>query len=360
MNKLLLTTAIATILSAGAGPAFADNTDIDQVLHDMQTALNSININFDSTGVSQSAVNAGNLINLEEELDDVFQITWADQVAKNYAFTKYGSWNDFDQTATNVANSLSLPTTNGPNGDVENVTQIATGFADQFAQNMAIYETSASEVTQDATNAINLIALDDVDQMIIQNVSPGTFQTSMNFLVGGNSHSQVDKAAQAATNVANIIDADELNVVYQNAGNVQLAANLLDFGDGGWSPQHDLNESTQAATNAVNIVTVDDLNKKIDQDSWGNQTALNTALYVGSGHQWYDGTVVDLEQTATNVANVITVGGDLPDWSHNTEIDQFSSTTQFANNVLSGMGNLTDVVQSATNVANSIGVPSGS
>ncbi len=365
MNKLLLTTAIAGLLSAGVTPALADNTDIDQVLHDMQIALNSISINFDSTGGSQSAINAGNLIDLEEELDDVFQKTWADQVASNYAFTMYGSWDDFDQTATNVANSLTLPADEWY-GDAEDVTQIASGLADQFAQNMTIYETLASKVTQEATNALNLINLDDVDETVVQNVNPGNFQTAMNFLVGGGGFSQVNKAKQSATNVANVIEANELDVVYQNAGNIQLAANLVDFGSGGWSMDHDLNKTRQTATNAVNVVTVDDLNEKIDQDSWGDQTALNTAVYVGAGTGWFgwqtpfDGTVVDLKQTATNVANVITVSGNLPDISGTTEISQFSDTTQFASNVLSGMGNLSDVVQSATNVANSIGVPSGS
>ncbi len=238
----------------------------------------------------------------------------------------------------------------------------------------------ATDVEQTAVNAANLVNLEgtyteDVDfdhadgMGTVDQDAYYLSQVAANVLEGGwaSGHYNV---AQSATNVVNSVTGDSAWNIYQFAGAYQNASNYMSFGKDGYDADADVvfdsegevEVATQSAVNAANIVDIGELNNEIVQVSVGGQVASNVAVDVGGGYHWYHGNDVwDFAQTATNVANIATVGVfDLNKCACDWEVDQHAYADQSATNLLSGSGwtDIHNVVQSATNVANSVSLPS--
>lgn len=330
MKKTVFVAALLATTAMGGSSAFAwgncgtsfcsNDADFDQVLKGLQSAINSIVDINDATAIVQKAVNAGNLISV----------------------------GDADSAAIDLAN----------------VHQYADLF--QFASNKIDGDawfsgSDFTDITQSATNVVNSVSGDLASS--IEQTAKGR-QSAYNDILG-NHHSTFKDLEQAATNVVNTVTAGTSKTIEQVATTDQIAQNVIKGGSGGYDNiGADINWAgtdpvyTQAAVNAANLVNLELLTGAITQDAFHNpQTAVNTASF----HGWH-ANVYDFGQSATNVVNSVTVGQIDPSINcncyHGWEIQQDAFASQLSSNLLSTMGNVTNSVQSATNIANSISVPS--
>ena len=183
----------------------------------------------------------------------------------------------------------------------------------------------------------------------------------------------VENVVQSAVNIGNSVSIDledmpTMGDIEQNAQGWQWASNYIEFGGGGYDgPEFELDEDgalvsdpTQSALNAVNLINVPTLGTAV-QNNTTAQTALNTARFEGNTYfPHWSGDVDDLSQSATNVANSISAAGFFTfEDCGCLEIEQNSSSWQLASNVISGassfnFGSLDSAIQNATNIANSI------
>src|SRR5690606_16388322 len=296
-----------------------DLADFLQNLGGMQKAINMIvNIN-DANEIVQEAVNAGNLVNVGDNIDlaNVEQNANVIQFATNTldgdaaSFWGFSDLTGISQSATNVANSINSE------GLVEAAKQSAG--ESQFASNAALatFGSTLYDLEQAATNVVNTVTA--ATSKTVNQVSH-TDQVAINFIHGGMGGYDADDI---------VWDAEDVDVT-----------------------------ETQAAVNAANRVTLDSLTCAIKQESDGSQLALNKAIFDG----FYGGNVYDFGQSATNVANSVTVAEITPavfdclcydGW----EINQSATAGQVASNLLVTVGNVNNTIQSATNIANSINVP---
>ncbi len=300
-----------------------DLADFLQNLGGMQKAINMIvNIN-DANEIVQEAVNAGNLVNVGANIDlaNVEQNANVIQFATNtldgdaavmfWGYTDFSDLTGISQSATNVANSINS----------EGLVQAAkqTAGESQFASNAALatFGSTLYDLEQAATNVVNTVTA--ASSKTVNQVSD-TDQVAINFIHGGMGGYDADDV---------VWDAEDVDVT-----------------------------ETQAAVNAANLVNLDSLTGAIKQDSYGSQLALNKAIFEG----YVGGNVYDLGQSATNVANSVTVATITPavfdclcydGW----EINQSATADQVASNLLVTVGNVNNTIQSATNIANSINVP---
>jgi DNA uptake protein ComE-like DNA-binding protein len=264
------------------------------------------------------------------------------------------------------------PCTDLCNPDLTDISQSLTGF--QKAVNLIVDIDDATDVVQSAVNAGNLITFDEGIDIglgtIIQ--SADVKQVAINGIAGGTG-STFYNLQQAATNVVNSVTGTSALNINQNATNSQFAANGILGGSGGYDADdidlEDLGDDvTQTAVNASNLVQLDELNNEIYQTSTNSQTALNAAVFLsepsygsygrghgGWGHQPRTPDVYDLAQSATNVTNSVTVGEiDLDTCACNFEITQAAAAAQISGNLLVTAGDISNISQSAANVANSI------
>jgi hypothetical protein len=379
MKKYLKTVPLAVILSCGTSMAFAgSNTDVSQVLDGLQKALNSIDHYHNGNNISQSATNAGNLISeTDVDLDDIHQFSATPQIAVNEVSTVFGGWSDITQEATNVVNSLDQGS--GAHVDVSTVSQKVNHSADQFAINKIDYSQAIGGIgganTQTAVNAANLVTTGDINGNIDQAFGWRTLQLAVNSATGGGDASFVDDLAQEATNVANSITANNVNDgwgwwpdVDQTALGAQVALNTIEFGAGAGGGSGSitdtsdlstvaLNASSQAGTNVANLVTLSDLNGTSSQYASVYQKVSDVADYTGPNGGYQLGEVSGFSQTGMNAANLLTAAS-LPSFSHDLEVSQISDSYQKVSNSLSTVGGLGNITQSATNVANSLSLPS--
>jgi hypothetical protein len=253
--------------------------------------------------------------------------------------------------------------------DYADILQQLNGF--QWAKNLIVDVDDAQDIVQDAVNAGNLINLADLAielGTIDQNADVSQFAFNLvaveSYPYYG-SNSVLSSIEQAATNVVNSVTAGTAVNIHQNVANAQGAFNTILGGSGGYDAElvdGELEVATQTAVNASNLVSIDTLNNEITQISTGSQVAINTAAFSNSGFGFHVETpdVYDLEQSATNVTNSVTLSTiDLDGFcACDYEVDQFADVGQIAVNSLSTMGDVQNIVQSATNVANSISMPS--
>lgn len=250
----------------------------------------------------------------------------------------------------------------------DDIRQKLEGF--QKAINMIVDVDDATDIVQTAVNAGNLVNLDSVvftlgtvDQYA--DVSQFAFN-----LIDGGKGSTFQNLEQAATNVVNSITGTTAWNIKQEVKNHQVALNTILGGSGGYDADLDgaLEDAmTQSAVNASNLVDIDKLKNDIVQTSTNSQTAINTAvfqsqpIYYGYYPVGYiDADVWDLGQSATNVTNNVSVGDiDLSGaCACDFEVSQYADAGQLAKNYLSTFGDVNNIIQSATNVANSISLPS--
>lgn len=325
MKKTIFVAALLATSGFGAVAAHATDicgttrctpnlADYYQNLSGIQKAVNMIVAFDDVQDLVQNAVNAGNLVSVGDsiELANVEQMSYLHQIAVNHvggAFWAGGDMTGVVQSATNVANSVSSE------GLVSSVKQTA-GDA-QAATNSVLgsYDSALYGLSQAATNVVNTVTAETSKTI---NQVAYTDQTAINVMVGGG------------------YDAD-----------------AVDWED----PDVDVSE-TQAAVNAANLATIDTLNGAIKQQAYGDQLALNKAIFVDVGADVYD-----LGQAATNVANSVTVGDVNPNFFNclcydGWEVNQQANVSQVAGNLVTTLGSVTNTIQSATNIANSISIPS--
>lgn len=218
--KTILATSVIALMATSAfafykppqnPPPAPKSVDMEQVFTGIQAALNKIEGGEDVNDVTQTALNAANLINLpENSIDEVVQDAVGAQLAANYVnFSEDISV--VTQSATNVLNSLTV-------GSMEGGSITQTTTAGQAALNavegIGSYgwkhgkggygSDDIYDVTQTALNAANLVSLGSVgdDLNIVQDFSTG--QLAANYV---GALDNVSKIAQSATNVANSIGA---------------------------------------------------------------------------------------------------------------------------------------------------------
>lgn len=335
------------LVAAFALPAMAEQTDITQTIEGLQEALNSIEIADDATDVAQTAVNAANLISLEDNLDDVLQDADLDdgnegidfeQVASNVLDSGPASFNSADlsgvtQDATNVLNSIGGVGEDGGLPDVNTLYQDADEVVQDAFNDIELSGPATSEdISQAATNALNLATLEDVN--------------------GVNSIGAAFEMQQ---------DGDDI---------FQSAYNELDIRDGITDTNtDDVLQSTQDATNVINMADIsEDLNGTLLQElTDSDQSAANVAHDTRRNAE-----INDLLQAATNIANVLTVGGvatDAIEQNYEDSVQDASNYVEFRDLGLSGeepklddMGELADVIdQTALNGINiaEVALPEG-
>lgn len=322
MKTIIAASALALMTSTSAfatGPTDED-ADIMQFAIGIQEALNDIKDVTKATDVAQDAVNAVNLVSLASagNLDTILQKSAVEQDAENsiesgYKFSFYKwKWvpdyvtiDDVTQSATNVANSVSLGEEDG-DGTAAVLDWIKQGaFVDQYATNDIKVADTVLDVSQTAVNAANLITLE--------------------------------------------MEAPNLDEVSQIAVGDQDALNTIVFKkwiDGNAMEGNKVVPSTQDATNVINSVSVPSVNLTLAQFSAVDQKARNVADSVGYGSK-----IWDFEQTAVNATNLVSID----DIAVGLGVTQVAFVSQNASNLIDANGTVQAVVQSATNVANSIG-----
>ncbi|WP_394155134.1 hypothetical protein [Loktanella salsilacus] len=267
MNKFLATTAIASLL---AMPAMAEQTDISQTVNALQEALNTIRISDDATDVSQAAVNAANIISIDfGSLDDVTQSSeeGMTQNAINDFDTRgnrrnFAELNTVAQAGTNVLNSVDLTMDAGQGYDIDHLSQVVDNANQTASNDIDIRYGTSTGIDQDATNVMNMAAMDDLQ-----------------------SDSMPDDLLQ---------EIDD---------STQFAGNDLDVDLG-------ITDVTQDAVNVMNLAEVeDDLKGDSLQYIFGDtsQIAANNAFDTD-----YRASITNLMQSAVNVANSLSVGENSP------------------------------------------------
>jgi hypothetical protein len=252
-----------------------------------------------------------------------------------------------------------------------NLEQVFSGFQKAFNNISEVGD--VTDAAQTALNAANLISLNDIDISDV-NIGKVTQDADLFQMADNDLYASVFAALynieQSATNVGNVFSAPEVNDIAQDASGYQGAFNTIVFGNGGYDADalYDADDAllpTQSALNAVNMVTVDELTGQAVQMADVGQTAINTMSYAGGygvygfggHHGWLDVDVYDVGQTATNVANVFSATDIVGLDCGCVSVLQDAEAAQLAVNNFSGSGWTTDlnnIVQEATNIANSI------
>lgn len=265
MKTILLAAVSGAVLSITATGAMAGPlTDITQFLSASQKALDTINIAGDAEGTTaQTAINAGNLVNLQDandqNLGDIWQTDYAPQFANNWADSIFGSFDGLTQEATNVANSIS--NVNQAFAIYQKATgpQIAGNEIGYGATNFVFDDSGVLNATQKATNVSNIASLTSLTAFSTQ--TSDSWQSASNatsyfgpppfFLTVPAPISNLD---QEATNATNLLSVNNLPTAFsflpeisQTATGSQLATNIVNV------PSVTGN-LTQAATNVANSV----------------------------------------------------------------------------------------------------------
>jgi hypothetical protein len=267
MNKFLATTAIASLL---AMPAMAEQTDISQTINALQEALNTIRIEDDATDVSQAAVNAANIISIDfESLDDVTQSSenGMTQNAINDLDTRGSRRNtavltNIAQAGTNVLNNVDLTMDTGQGYDINHLSQIVDNASQTAFNDIDVRYGTSTSIDQDATNVMNMAAMDDLQEDYLPN-----------------------------------------DLMQEVDDSTQFAGNDLDVDLG-------ITDVTQDAVNVMNLAEIeDDLKGDSLQNIFGDtsQTAENNAFDTD-----YRASITNLMQSAVNVANSLSVGENSP------------------------------------------------
>jgi len=422
MTKFLTTTAIPTLL---AMPAMAEQTDITQTVDALQKALNTIDISDDATNVSQAGINAANLISIDfGSLDDVRQFSEDGMIQK--------AINDFEtqgtggnpavlsnvaQSGTNVLNSIDLTVDGAQGFDINRLLQEIDN-ADQLATNdIDILTGTSADIDQDATNVMNMAAMDDLLENaggndLRQRIDDSTQRAGNEFDVDlgvtniaqdsvnvmnlaeveddlvGDSFQWVQDSTQVASNEAsdtasgayinnlvqsavNVANSLSVGVGTPNSGGSSVNASIKQrYGYGSGSTGQLAKNYVQFSSAGINDTATDIAGNSIIDQSALNAVNMATITNVG----WtisQDATSVDqvaknladstgglgdltnFDQSATNVGNILSAGS-LPDLVSLTEVTQRFDGSQLAMNGMFGADDLNTVSQAATNVINSV------
>ncbi len=421
MTKFLTSTALATIFAL---PALAEQTDISQTVNALQKALNTIDISDDATGVSQAGINAANIISIDfGSLDDVEQLSdgWMRQISINDFETQGTPTNnailsDVTQSGTNVLNSIDLTSDTGQSYDLNRLSQKIDDASQKAINDIDIRNGSSVDIDQDATNVMNMAAMDDLREDargadILQKVDDSSQVASNKFDIDlgvkniaqdavnvmnlaeieddldGDSFQMVEHSTQSATNnafdtelgasienlmqsavnIANSLDVGgastngggsaqyaSIGQVYKGVQGGQLSSNFVAFSTGGVTgPVPDLN-SDYIDQSALNAINL----ATVTDVGWTiSQSATRVDQQAMNNAQGIGSSInadiTNFDQSATNVGNILSAGA-LPDILGMTEVSQNFSGSQLAQNGMINADDLTSVTQAATNVINSV------
>lgn len=366
---------------------------------------------------TQDATNNANYVNIDDveaggSAVQKFESGQDNQVARNFiggdndasGFGDGGTpsdneleFDDVEQSAANFANTIVADDFKGGTNDF---LQDLADSTDQTATNAAHFELRAEAVDQSAVNSANSADVNGIDTTVEQSTGDRTDQVARNDLLREDADNDgtgsVVASTQEATNIANVLTsqietgtdapdqdqnsnetpAPEVNRVDQYAGDTQRASNDVSFGDKlgvdngkGWKP-----DVEQSASNVMNLAQVEAFEADgNDLESGANGTLVNQlaagasadSIQVARNTAWHEGggslgepveagNVTDVEQSASNAANIAYVGS-LPSYSGVQEFDQTASVPQLSTNSLTTPGSVTDVAQGASNVANVVG-----
>ncbi|RMA44161.1 hypothetical protein [Rhodophyticola porphyridii] len=376
-----LTDVVQSALNVANSVSGANLDDVTQrMAHSSQRATNTIVSQDDLRATRarnpnlQDAVNAANLINFLEDAQSLKQVSVSsEQIAYNMVLgpdiypgnPNFGDVvENLDQTATNVTNSVSVPeTADLGDGDIETLVQRSRDLV-QRAGNLIDMGDSIDDVTQTATNAANIAQFDDIEGSVDQRWAQ-SYQTATNVVAFGLGDAGIYDLTQTATNVVNSLSGDDIKqdgtdvvvsqVVDMSGLSGQLAGNFVSFGS---EDGEGLVDVAQSATNAANMISLNELQGVTVQNAYFQQVAGNVAVpNLASFFMTGSGDILDLDQSAVNAVNVISAD-ELPDIQGATDISQFGSGFQLATNIAATTASVSGVTQAATNVANSIGMPS--
>lgn len=295
MNKLLLTTALTGLVALSATSAQAwwfpgypgggddgeciecldDAVNIEQIVSGFQKAFNNISAVNNVSDATQTAVNAANLISLDDldvSVDDIGKVTqdadpYLFQFADNDIYAGlFSALYNIEQSASNVVNVFSGPEVNEI---IQNAASTQTAFNTiEYGKGGydadALYDGDTLLPTQAALNAANLITVEHLTGSASQ--MSDVAQTAINTMsFSGDGHYvphwvdvDVWDVGQTATNVANVFSATTIDgldcgcvSIMQEAGAVQFALN--DLSGSGWNT--DMSNIVQQATNIANSIS---------------------------------------------------------------------------------------------------------
>jgi len=254
--KMLLLAASVLALSVGSAQA-QDLGNVDQMFLNVQTVHNTLKNSFSNEKIRQSASNMANAVAAEGAyLGNIIQSTdlpgdFNGQTAFNKAVTD-GSWANLGQTATNTVNialasdALSVSQTSGAFQDAKNLVT----FGKSFNPNGV----AGPDFDQSARNVANIISLDSAVGDLTQTLDP-TWQAASNRMVYtggelGRYDGAITKVGQEAQNTSNVavMGSFEFTQLMQTSGAAQTATNLI-------QTNGVLKNINQVGANLTNVLT---------------------------------------------------------------------------------------------------------
>lgn len=246
---------------------------------------------------------------------------------------------------TAILAMAATPALAGPDTDIS---QTLNGVQDVVNSVNTIH--NSQPVNQEGTNLANIVSLQDVtvDDAVQnatgdQNVDNNLYSQYGHFNFG---------SGQDGTNILNMTDVGFASSVNQSVSSTasQRVDNAANYGGS-------LEDFNQAGTNVMNYQMTNNFGVSSQTTSLGNtQDVVNSLGFNGSGNH-EEGALRDVTQAGTNLSNVVISSG-LPSMNGVQEMTQTANANQGVVNTINGNGTLDNVLQSGTNVANMVTLPS--
>jgi hypothetical protein len=319
----------------GPPPDAINALNIDQVATTGQTVLNLAHAA--TASVDQSGVNMLNVVDLADAtLNVVTQTVRASQGITN-ELTAERVVNS-SQEARNVANSVRA-------AEVGTVDQVFERGSEQIAENLVNVRAGVDNLTQTASNLLNVVEVTGVAEVIGQSFPSGTEQVARNVIAppngvdGGEMPGAVRNVVQDAVNIVNFIKAADVGTIRREAAGDQLAENLI-------TTNANFESISQSALNVVNYAQVDNVGI-LDQSATGIQTTINRVDISGGA----TGSLQEIQQVFLNSANMVDATGSI-----GTIVNQTNAVATRIVNEINDVGNANAtnlaIVQSSTPVGN--------
>lgn len=273
-----------TVVNVALGPGNR-LLNVGQSASGAQRALNVVNGS--NSRLQQRSGNVLNLISASDRsLAGVDQVVDAvDQAAVNRAGAPGQDLLNATQDAENVANVVDA-------ANVHTVRQSFTGGSSQGARNLARVGASGGDLTQRASNTLNLASVTGAAAVIDQEFPNDAKQAATNVI---NAAGDVRGVTQEAVNIVNLVQGGQIGTIERSAAGAQVARNRV-------SVNGTASDVRQVATNIANLAVVDTFDT-IRQTATGSQSAVNT-LNVSGGTA-----ATAIVQSSNNIANLTIARG---------------------------------------------------
>jgi hypothetical protein len=242
------------------------------------------------------------------------------------------------QEARNVANSVRA-------AEVGTVDQVFERGSEQIAENLVNVRAGVDNLTQTASNLLNVVEVTGVAEVIGQSFPSGTEQVARNVIAppngvdGGETPGAVRNVVQDAVNIVNFIKAADVGTIRREAAGDQLAENRI-------TTNANFESISQSALNVVNYAQVDNVGI-LDQSATGIQTTINRVDISGGA----TGSLQEIQQVFLNSANMVDATGSI-----GTIVNQTNAVATRIVNEINDVGNANAtnlaIVQSSTPVGN--------